>query len=159
MSNCYPAFPLDTRVRKKPPSCLTPQRAKGCLEMLWGRGKKEKQQQKKPPPQFNAKPNHKLKWPFVKGAPRKLGRTGPLRTATADTAIFLGRRSASSPRQSLHGCRKISQAKILTLEDANTGMCNLLNIKSRSKKVSSSIKQCHKMTAMGQQRHQGNRAT
>lgn len=95
--------------------------------------KKKNNNKKKTPPQFNAKPNHKLKWPFVKGAPRKHGKAGPLRTATADTAIFLGRRSASSPRQSLHGCRKISQEKILTLEDANTGMCNLLNIKIKVK--------------------------
>ena len=114
---------------------------------------------KKTPPQCNAKPNPKLKPHFVKAGPRKLGMTGPLHTATADMAIFLGIRSASSPCQSLNGCIKISQTKILTLEDANTGMCNFLNIKSRSKKVSNSIKQCHKMTAMGQQRHQGNGAT
>jgi len=47
------------------------------------------------PPQCNTKPNPKLKLPFVKAGPRKLGTTGPLRTATADAAVFLGVMSAS----------------------------------------------------------------
>lgn len=54
-------------------------------------------QQKQSPPQCNAKPNPKLKLSFVKAGPRKLGTAGPLHTATADTAIFLGIRSVSSP--------------------------------------------------------------
>lgn len=82
-------------------------------------------------------------------------------TANADICRhILWNKACTLTMEPLNECRKeLSHTqKNLALEDANTGMRNFLNIKSRSEEVSNFIEQCHRMTAMGQQRHQGNRA-
>lgn len=102
---------------------------------------------------------HQTETTFCQRGTQQAWNDSSFHTATADMPIFLGPRSASSPCPSLKGCRKMFQTKILSLEDANTGMCNFLDIKSRSKGAGNYIEQCHRMTAMGQQRHQGKGAT